>query len=153
MHDFAQLFEAEGPRLFRAIAAFAGNDEIARDAVAEAFAQCIQGAGEIRSPAAWLWKAAFRIASGELHERQRSLPLDVDTVAELGYESPDRDPQILELIAVLPPKQKAAIILRYYVDYDMKRIAEILGCSSATARVHLHRGRAKLARVMESSDD
>jgi RNA polymerase sigma-70 factor (sigma-E family) len=42
-------------------------------------------------------------------------------------------------IAILPRKQRAAVVLRYYEDRTDAEIAEILGCTSGTVRSHLSR--------------
>ena len=42
-------------------------------------------------------------------------------------------------IAVLPRKQRAALLLRYYEDRTFDEIAEILGCSAGTVRSHISR--------------
>lgn len=42
-------------------------------------------------------------------------------------------------IAVLPRKQRAAILLRYYEDRTDAEIAEVLGCGAGTVHSHLSR--------------
>jgi hypothetical protein len=64
--QYARVFEQEADRLWRAVYAFAQDREIAQDAVAEAFAQCIRRGEAVQSPERWIWRAAFRIAAGEL---------------------------------------------------------------------------------------
>jgi DNA-directed RNA polymerase specialized sigma24 family protein len=63
--DFERLYREEAPRLWRTMVAFTG-DRTANDVVAEAFAQCLRCGSAVR--ALWLWKAAFRIAAGQLRE-------------------------------------------------------------------------------------
>ncbi|MCP2166262.1 SigE family RNA polymerase sigma factor [Goodfellowiella coeruleoviolacea] len=42
-------------------------------------------------------------------------------------------------IAVLPRKQRAALVLRYYEDRSDADIAAVLGCTAATVRSHISR--------------
>jgi len=58
--EVALLYQQEGPKLWRAVFAYAGDREVASDAVAEAFAQFIRRGGGVREPRAWIWRAAFR---------------------------------------------------------------------------------------------
>lgn len=51
---------------------------------------------------------------------------------------------MLARIAALPPKQRAALVLRYYEDRTDGEIAEMLGCGASTVRSHLARGLASL---------
>jgi RNA polymerase sigma-70 factor (sigma-E family) len=48
------------------------------------------------------------------------------------------------LCATLPPKQRAAVVLRYYEDLPDADIAVILDCSPATVRSQIHRALATL---------
>ncbi|HJP65116.1 MAG TPA: hypothetical protein VKA30_02300 [Actinomycetota bacterium] len=63
------LYRQEGARLWRSVYAFTADREVTNDAVAEAFAQLLRRGQDVRKPRAWVWKAAFRIAAGELKRR------------------------------------------------------------------------------------
>ncbi len=128
---------------------FAQDREVASDAVAEAFAQCLARGDAVRSPKAWVWRAAFRIAAGELQRRGRLTPLTGDP----AYEMAEQDDELLRALAALPGRQRAALVLRYYAGYDANGIAEILGCSAATVRVHVSRGRKRLETLLGGHDD
>src|SRR5882757_5778900 len=84
------VYRADADRLWRAVYAFAGDAEIASDAVAEAFAQALNRGSAIRDPAAWTWRTAFRISAGALKtrasgDRARNAPAEhVD-----AYSDPD----------------------------------------------------------------
>jgi RNA polymerase sigma-70 factor (ECF subfamily) len=146
------LFEEESPTLWRAVLAFAGDREIANDAVAEAFAQCLRRGEAVRDPRAWIWRSAFRIAAGELKDRGRWAPWPVET----AVEAPDEAGSLLAALGSLPPMQRATIILRHYVGCDAGEIATTLGIARATVRVHLSRGRRRLQVLLEEerkSDD
>ena len=51
-------------------------------------------------------------------------------------------------LAQLPPRQRAAVVLRYYQDLPEKQVAEVLGCPVGTARSHASRGVARLRRIL-----
>jgi RNA polymerase sigma factor (sigma-70 family) len=54
---------------------------------------------------------------------------------------------VARLLAVLPPQQKAAVVLRYLLDESDEQIADALGCTTGTVRSHLSRARATLRLV------
>ena len=87
--EIERLYRARGDRMWRAVLAFAGDPEVASDAVAEAFAQVLRRGEDVRDPERWVWRAAFRIASGELKER-RKRPV-VETIGTYEMEEPARD--------------------------------------------------------------
>ncbi len=59
----------------------------------------------------------------------------------------DRD-ATRRLIAGLPPKQRAAVALRYYEDLTDEQIAALLGCRTGTVRSYLSRALAALRAAL-----
>jgi RNA polymerase sigma factor (sigma-70 family) len=55
------------------------------------------------------------------------------------------------MLCELPPKQRAAVVLRYYADYSDAQIAETLGCSEPTVRSQISRALAHLRAPAESA--
>jgi RNA polymerase sigma-70 factor, ECF subfamily len=144
-----RLYREEGRRLWWALMAYSGDRDIASDASAEAFAQALGRGDEIREPSAWIWRVAFRVAAGEL-KRRRDTDHRVPDAADPAERPAE---ELLGLLARLPDKQRAAIVLHYYADRSVADIAEALGVSPATARVHLHRGRRRMKQLLEDEDD
>jgi RNA polymerase sigma-70 factor, ECF subfamily len=142
------LYREHGDRLWRAVAAYAGDREVANDAVAEAFAQALRRGEAVRDPIAWIWRTAFRIAAGELKERGDATGL----VADRAYEDAEPLTDVLAALAKLSPKQRAAVVLHHYAGYPVKEVAEIVGSTSAAVRVHLNRGRNRLRELLGDDD-
>ena len=146
--ELERLFETEAKRLWRALVAFTGDREVASDAMAEAFAQALARGDELRTPERWVWRAAFRIAARELKARRRHPEL----VEHPAYEMPDPPHDLIAALAKLSPNQRAALILRHYAGYSTREIAQVLGSSAATVRVHLSQGRRRLRHLLEVRD-
>ena len=146
--DLDRLYREQADRLWRAVFAFGGDREVATDAVAEAFMQVIRRGPSVRSPEKWVWRAAFRIAAGELKRRTRRLT----PIPEAAYEMPEPITEILSALARLSPRQRAAVILHHYAGYPVRDAARILGSTSAAVRVHLSRGRRRLRALLEEDD-
>jgi len=51
---------------------------------------------------------------------------------------------VIRLIAALPPKQRAALALRFYEDLSDEEIADLLGGRTVTVRSHISLALAKL---------
>jgi RNA polymerase sigma-70 factor (ECF subfamily) len=146
--ELERLYREHGARLFRALVAYTGDREVASDAVAEAFAQALGRGDELRSPLAWVWRASFRIAAGDLKERGRRTAL----AEEPAYEMPESPRELVAALAEISPKQRAALILRFYAGYPTREVAEILGSTAATVRVHISQGRRRLRKILEEND-
>ena len=144
-----RLYREDAARLWRALVAFSSDPEVASDAVAEAFAQALGRGDAIRDAQRWVWKAAFRMAAGELKRRRRFVTMTDEPWADL----PDPPADLIAALARLSPNQRAALVLYHFAGYPAKTIAGILGSSAATVRVHLSQGRRRLQRILEETDD
>jgi RNA polymerase sigma-70 factor (sigma-E family) len=59
--------------------------------------------------------------------------------------------QLLDLLGALPPRRRAAVVLRLYLDLSVEETAEILGCSAGTVKSQTARGLDTLrARAAEA---
>ncbi|GAA0645779.1 SigE family RNA polymerase sigma factor [Streptomyces thermocarboxydovorans] len=54
-------------------------------------------------------------------------------------------------LALLPPKHRAAVVLRYCEDLSEAQVAEALGCPVGTARSHASRGVARLRQILSGT--
>jgi RNA polymerase sigma factor (sigma-70 family) len=144
-----RVWREQGGKLWRSLVAFSADPEIARDAMAEAFAQALGRGDELRDPARWIWRASFRIAAGELHARRRPPPSSDRAVREMP--EPVRD--LVVALRTLSPNQRAAAVLHLYADLSTREVAGVLGCSQATVRVHVAQARRRLRPLLEEQDD
>jgi RNA polymerase sigma factor (sigma-70 family) len=147
--DIEGLYRADGDRLWRSVYAFAGDAEIASDAVAEAYAQLLRRGAAVRDPAAWVWRTAFRVSRGSLKARRRDEGLALPA-AEHRDDHVDHD--LLDAIRQLPDGQRAAVILFYYADLPVREIADRLGTNSLAVRANLSRGRRRLRDLLGDRD-
>jgi RNA polymerase sigma-70 factor (ECF subfamily) len=143
------VYRADAERLWRAIYAFAGDSEIASDAVAEAYAQVLHRGAAVRDPAAWTWRTAFRISAGVLKARVAG---DRAPVAPAEHVDAYGDPDLLAALRELPDAQRAAVILFYYADLPIRDIAARLGTNSLAVRANLSRGRGRLRKLLGDHD-
>ncbi|MFD7455950.1 MULTISPECIES: SigE family RNA polymerase sigma factor [unclassified Streptomyces] len=54
-------------------------------------------------------------------------------------------------LALLTPKQRAAVVLRYCEDLPDSQVAQALGCPVGTARSHASRGVARLRQILSET--
>jgi len=145
---FEEAYRTHGARLWRSVLLFAGDPEVASDAVAEAFAQAIRRGDDVLDPIAWITRAAFRIAAGELQGRRRA----AYPMIERSYELPEAARELADALAQLSPKQRAAAVLHFRDGYTLAETARIIGSSPAAVGVHLHRAKARLRSILGDDD-
>jgi len=140
-----QIYGECRPPLYR-VAAFLVGDAEGEEIVQDAFERAMKNERffeEVLQPLAWLRRVVVRLAVSRLRRRavwERIFPL-------LDRDDPpsgSTDPDLEAAIRKLPPRQRGAIVLRYYFDADYTEIASTLGLSEASIGKTLSRARAVL---------
>jgi RNA polymerase sigma-70 factor (sigma-E family) len=55
-------------------------------------------------------------------------------------------------LALVPRRQQAVLVLRFYYDLPVDEVAGILGCSSGTVKSHTSRGLTTLRRLLDEQE-
>jgi RNA polymerase sigma-70 factor (sigma-E family) len=75
--------------------------------------------------------------------RNVSLPGEVPDRLGPGDDCDDAI-DVNSVLAELPPRQRATLVLRYYCDQTVDQVAEVLGCSPGTVKSQTAKGLASL---------
>lgn len=97
----------------------------------------------------WLLTIAHRKAI-DYHRASGRMPVPVAEPAERAAPNgmPEPDDGLWAAVGALPPKQRAAVALRYGSDLPHSEIAAALGCSPEAARRSLHEGLKRLRKEL-----
>jgi RNA polymerase sigma factor (sigma-70 family) len=98
----------------------------------------------------WLMTIAHRKAVDH-HRANGRRALPVEEIAEIAVEeveAPAPDSGVWSRVGELPPKQRAAVTLRFAGDLPHAEIAAALGCSPEAARRSLHEGIKRLRKEL-----
>jgi RNA polymerase sigma factor (sigma-70 family) len=75
-------------------------------------------------------------------------PVEVSTPTEPSYDPPDQtvalSRALVGALRQLPYRQRAVLVLRYFLDLSIEQTAQVLGCSAGTVKSQSHHGLAKL---------
>jgi RNA polymerase sigma factor (sigma-70 family) len=94
---------------------------------------------------AWMLTVARNKALDAHRARaRRPVPVGAPETGATFEEGDELDAELWEAVRELPPKQRAAVVLRYVNDLSHREIAAVLDCSEAAARRSLHEGLTKL---------
>jgi RNA polymerase sigma-70 factor (ECF subfamily) len=145
---------------------WAAAEELAQDAFTDAYRRWDE-VGHLDRPGAWVRRAIINRAAS--HGRRRQVErrgtdrLARRTRTEADGPHADRtgdagtarvaDPAFWAAVRALPDRQRACVALHYLEDLPVAEIAAAVGCSAATVKVHLHRGRAALADRLAHLDE
>lgn len=170
---FQQLLERHQRDVLAYLIAMVGHDE-ADDCFQETFMAALRAYPELRDGSnlrGWLFTIAHRKALDGLRRSKRrpapaGRPAELAEMAEaisgavlaMNGDGPSADSdaaaatamngadEVWAAVAALPPKQRAAVTLRFTADFSHRDIAAALDCSEAAARRSLHEGLSKLRK-------
>lgn len=156
------VYQDVSANLWRAVVAWSGSTDVADEAVAEGFAQLLRrgssgSAATVREPAAWVWRASFRLAAGDLQRRRgeaaRSVAQGRDEDAATRLMGPvDRLPDeaidLVEALAQLSDQQRRCVVLVDVAGHTAPSAAAVLDTSAATVRVQLMRARRRMRALL-----
>lgn len=127
----------------------AAGTEGAEDVVHDAFVRYRERHGTVDSPDAYLRQAVVNGCRDRLRHavvRRDRLPRLLPVPADAVTHVPELD-ETWAVLARLPERHRAALVLRFYEDLSEAEIARLLGCRPGTVKSLIHRG---LARVKEA---
>jgi RNA polymerase sigma factor (sigma-70 family) len=147
---FEDFFRLEYPAMVALAAAVSRAPAMAEDLVQEAMLRARRHwdrVGGLDKPGTWVRRVTINLALNSRRGLAREARTRLAWWEHRGHaeQSQSLDPDLLEALHTLSPRQRAAVALHYLEDRSTAEIADLLGCSESTARVHLHRGRHALA--------
>jgi len=160
-HD--QFVQTHMKRVFLLIYRIVGNVADAQDLTQEAFIKALSREEQLKDlekAAHWLSRIATNTALDHLRRNGRVHFSDLDEMPERLHVSRAASPeaevlreerrQLLEAgLAVLTPRERAALVLRDVDELSAEEVAAHLNCSKATVRSHIANARAKFKKFLE----
>ena len=142
---FVTLYRERYAPMVRLAYLLTGIQAIAEELVQDAFVSVHGAWARAESPSAYLRTAVVNACRS--WGRRRSLEL-------LRKPAPPEPATLVadelwDVLLTLPPRQRAAIVLRFYEDLPDEEIAVLLGCKVGTVRTAVFRGLEKLRVEVE----
>ncbi|MDY6875307.1 MAG: RNA polymerase sigma factor [Chloroflexota bacterium] len=130
---------------------------LAEDIVQAAFLRAYERIGQFdagRSFGPWFLRSVVNDAVKSVSRGKRQISLETDSLAGLLAdpnpgpaqiaEAADLRQKVWDALGKLPPAQRAAIVLRYYLGLSEAEMAEQLACPPGTVKWRLHAARKRL---------
>lgn len=158
--DFDAFCRDNYAGVVRATALATGVVDVAEDATQEAFIRAAMRWPRVRRmerPVGWVQVVAMNAARRSL--KRRPEPRDPTNAVERADNGSDHATQvtrrvaILQALAALPPRQRAAVVLRYLAELSVAETARALGVTQGTVKRSTSDALANLRIGMEGDDD
>lgn len=148
--EFEMFCRVEYPRLVGAVGLFCGDANVGEDIAQEALIRALDRWEQVREldrPGAWVQKVALNLATS--HLRRQRLERAVGRLVPARQHRTFDDGVVREVVlrralGSLPPRQRAVVVLRFYLDRSVNDTAEVLGITPGSTRVLTHRALTSL---------
>ena len=147
--DLDDLYVRHMPGAIRVAALITGDADLAQDIAQDAFLRSVGRFRHLRQPEAfeaYLRRAVVNACTSHFRRRKvEAVYLRGQARGAAPVDDPDhgRRDELRTALSVLPARQRAAVVLRYYADLSEQQTGEALGCSAAAVR-------SMVARAMET---
>ena len=144
--SFDDLYRDEYEPMVRLARGLVDAPEIAEEIVQDAFARVYERWSRLDHPGGYLRTAVVNGARSEL--RKREVRRRIGLRPFIPPQPEDRD-YLLDALHQLSPRQKTALVLRFYADMTEREIAQAMGVRPGTVKSATSRGLAELRKVVE----
>jgi RNA polymerase sigma-70 factor (ECF subfamily) len=153
---FALLVRHHQAMVFSIAHHFLRNTALAEELAQDVFLHLHRSLRSIESPSHltnWLRRTTTHRCVDQSRRQKLRPRLYLDQAPEAVDRSPERDPMLADrlrrLLAALPERARAVVILRYQEDLEPAEIAQALGIPVGTVKSSLHRALASLRARLE----
>jgi RNA polymerase sigma-70 factor, ECF subfamily len=147
----AEFCELEYGRLVGMLTLYTSDRDLAAELAQEALARACRHWRRVRNmdaPTAWLYRVALNLANSIFARRRaerrayaQAAVLDAPVPEHPGW---DEVVALRQALGVLAPRQRAAVVLRYYADLPVAEVASLMRCRPGTVRALTHQGLQRL---------
>jgi RNA polymerase sigma factor (sigma-70 family) len=156
---FAPLYDEHHERLYRVgLLLCHGNRASAEDAVAETFIKVHKAwaAGKVENFFGYARQTLVNHVLGQYRREQVAQRYAAASTGDLRGERHAEDDVVdtnatFALLEELPPRQRAAIVLRFYEDLPYEQIAAVLEVTVGTVKAQVSTGLQRLRSMMEDA--
>jgi RNA polymerase sigma-70 factor (sigma-E family) len=156
---FSEFVDNRSHALMRTAYLMVGDNQLAQDLLQEALIKALIAWPRLRDlEKVDAYVRRIIVTTAIDWRRRRSFherPMDVipDASSSDQEESVATHQVLIAHLRGLPPRQRAAIVLRYYEDLSVTQTAEIMGCSVGSVKSHVSIGLSKLRERMGPAFD
>ena len=143
LSSFGDFYGLHYQSMVRLAQALVDTSECAEEIVQDAFVKVYERWNRLDRPAGYLHVAVVNGARSELRKREVRRRVGLRAVAASG----ERD-YLIDALDRLSPKQRTALVLRFYAQMSERETAEAMRVRPGTVKSLVSRGLAELRRVI-----
>ena len=129
------------------------GEDVVQDALFQAYRK-LEAFDDQRPLAPWLFRIAHNrcidfLRRREVREKTEAEAAGSDSLVPVDPPGPALGRAVEHLVLLLPPMERACMLLKEVFDYSLEEVAELVDSTVGGVKAALHRGRSKLASLPE----
>lgn len=155
---YLELFQQYEEDIYRMAYVYLGNPEDALDVVQDTAYRSFKSITKVKEPQyfkTWLIKIAISCSIDLLRKRKKEVQWKseyYDSITAVDENDISLAISLMDLIELLDMEEKHVIILRYYYDFTIREVTEIMNIPLGTGKSLLYRALRKLRKRVEEED-
>jgi RNA polymerase sigma-70 factor (sigma-E family) len=152
--SFAEYVRDRHAELLRFAHVLTGDRHLAEDLVQDALERAGMAWRRIRAqdePEGYVRRIIVNRYLSRLRSLRREL-LVADLPERGRHDGEPLDGAVWRALSGLPPRQRAVLVARFYLDLSEAQTAELLGCGTGTVKSQTSRALAKLRQMLDSTE-
>ena len=151
-----ELYARYHPRLFKFVYRLTRSHAVSDELVNDIMLAIWRGAGNFRGnskPSTWIFGIAYRQALKRLSRKSLSIRdgLEVDRLPHPETGSFEREDWVRRGLDTLPPTQRLAVELVFYLGLSYEEVASVTDCPVNTVKTRMFHARRKLRDQLQAS--
>ena len=143
--DVKELFERYSDMIYRIAISYGNSVSFAEDAVQEVFLRYMKKMPQFENcehEKAWFIRVTVNYCKSMLSSAWLKRTCSLEDAGQIAVPFRQQEEnELYETLSCLPPKYRIVLYLRYYEEYQVKEIAEILGVTPNLVSARLHRAK------------
>lgn len=151
--DFSQKYDRYGSMIYKISMTYMGNTADAEDVMQEVFMRLLYKSPKFNDSEhekRWIIRTTGNVCKDILKRFDRRFSINIEDVSR--YLSVPFEYSSTELLFSLKSEYRIVLYLRYYDNYSVEEIADILSISVSAVKMRLKRGRDKLKLDIEKEE-
>ncbi len=149
---YTEFVLARQARLRRAAYLMCGDPVLAEDLLQEALIALASRWESVENPDAFVRRVVYRQRVSLWRKQRHEVvagQLPEGSVTD-GADERARDQEVHEALRALPPRQRAALVLRYFEDLTEAQTAEVMGVRTGTVKSLSHQAVARMRQELQA---
>lgn len=154
---FYHLINQKKTELYRMAYVYVQNENDAVEIYQQTIIRAFEGLPKLNDPkyfSTWITRILINCSKTYISKRKNIElvePADIENLRTISHSNIEEHLDLWKALYQLDEKYKTVLLLRFYQDYSVSQIADILQCPEGTVKTHIRRGLQTLRQQLKGA--